>query len=103
MEIGLGAIAVPIHLPDIGVIYSLGTGLGEILGKRALDRDVLRDMFFAKFKGMSQPGQQRRRMSLLLLLECIGQAHTARASFGNSSCHPIDMLAELRSAPEALV
>jgi hypothetical protein len=34
---------------------------------------------------MSQPGHNRRRMSLLLLLECVGQTHAAGIAFGNSS------------------
>lgn len=41
MEIGLGAIAVPIHLPDIGVIYSIGTaGLIDRLTRRPVTETV---------------------------------------------------------------
>ena len=41
MEVGLGAIAVPIHLPDIGVIYSLGTaGLIDRLTRRPVTETV---------------------------------------------------------------
>jgi DNA-binding IclR family transcriptional regulator len=41
MEIGLGAIAVPIHLPDIGVIYSVGTaGLIDRLTRRPVIETV---------------------------------------------------------------
>jgi DNA-binding IclR family transcriptional regulator len=41
MEVGLGAIAVPIHLPDIGVIYSLGTaGLIDRLTRRSVTETV---------------------------------------------------------------
>jgi len=41
MEVGLGAIAVPIHLPDIGVIYSLGTaGLIDRLTRRPVTKTV---------------------------------------------------------------
>jgi DNA-binding IclR family transcriptional regulator len=41
MEIGLGAIAVPIHLPDIGVIYSIGTaGLIDRLTRRPVIETV---------------------------------------------------------------
>jgi DNA-binding IclR family transcriptional regulator len=41
MEIGLGAIAVPIHLPDIGVIYSIGTaGLIDRLTRRPVVETV---------------------------------------------------------------
>ena len=72
---------------DTGILNEFGSraGLCEIAGKSALDRDVLRNVFFAKYEEMIQPGQQRRRMSLLLLLECVGQAHAAGASFGNGS------------------
>jgi hypothetical protein len=39
MKIGLGAIAVPIDLPDIGVIYSLGTaGLIDRLTRRPVTK-----------------------------------------------------------------
>jgi DNA-binding IclR family transcriptional regulator len=41
MEVGMGAIAVPIHLPDIGVIYSLGTaGLIDRLTRRPVMETV---------------------------------------------------------------
>jgi DNA-binding IclR family transcriptional regulator len=41
MEVGLGAIAVPIHLSDIGVIYSLGTaGLIDRLTRRPVTETV---------------------------------------------------------------
>jgi DNA-binding IclR family transcriptional regulator len=41
MEVGLGAIAVPIPLPDIGVIYSLGTaGLIDRLTRRPVKDTV---------------------------------------------------------------
>jgi DNA-binding IclR family transcriptional regulator len=41
MEVGMGAIAVPIHLPDIGVIYSLGTaGLIDRLTRRPVTETV---------------------------------------------------------------
>lgn len=45
MELGMGAIAVPIPLPDAGIIYSLGTaGLVDRLTRRPLTNslDVLR-------------------------------------------------------------
>jgi hypothetical protein len=72
---------------DTGILTEFGSraGLCEIASKRALDRDVLRNVFFAKYKEMTQPGQQRRRISLLFLLECVGQTHAAGASFGNNS------------------
>jgi len=41
MEIGLGAIAVPIHIPNIGVIYSIGTaGLIDRLTRRPVIETV---------------------------------------------------------------
>jgi DNA-binding IclR family transcriptional regulator len=41
MEVGLGAIAVPIHLSNIGVIYSLGTaGLIDRLTRRPVTDTV---------------------------------------------------------------
>lgn len=41
MEIGLGAIAVPVQLPDIGVIYSIGTaGLIDRLTRRPVMETV---------------------------------------------------------------
>jgi DNA-binding IclR family transcriptional regulator len=41
MEVGIGAIAVPIHLPDLGVIYSLGTaGLIDRLTRRPVMETV---------------------------------------------------------------
>ena len=41
MEVGLGAIAMPIHLPEIGVIYSLGTaGLIDRLTQRPVTETV---------------------------------------------------------------
>jgi hypothetical protein len=75
---------------DTAILKEFGSraGLCEISRKRAFDREVLRDVFFAKnkdtYKEMARPGQHRRRMSLLLLLECVGQAHVAGAFFDNS-------------------
>jgi DNA-binding IclR family transcriptional regulator len=41
MEIGMGALAVPIQLPDVGVIYSLGTaGLIDRLTRRPVMETV---------------------------------------------------------------
>jgi DNA-binding IclR family transcriptional regulator len=41
MEVGLGAIAVPIHLPDLGVVYSFGTaGLIDRLTRRPVTETV---------------------------------------------------------------
>lgn len=41
MEVGLGAIAMPIHLPEMGVIYSLGTaGLIDRLTRRPVTETV---------------------------------------------------------------
>ncbi|MCR6733397.1 MAG: hypothetical protein NVV83_04585 [Afipia sp.] len=76
---------------DTSILSEFGSraGLCEINGKHAFDREVLRDVFFAKhkekYKEMATPGQHRRRMSLLLLLECVGQTNAAGISFDNSS------------------
>ena len=41
MEVGMGAIAVPIHFPDAGVIYSVGTaGLIDRLTRRSEEQSV---------------------------------------------------------------
>jgi DNA-binding IclR family transcriptional regulator len=41
MELGMGAIAVPIPLPDVGIIYSLGTaGLVDRLTRRPLTNSL---------------------------------------------------------------
>lgn len=75
---------------DTAILTEFGSraGLCEISGKRAFDREVLRDIFFAKhketYKEMARPGQHRRRMSLLLLLECVGQADASGAFFDNN-------------------
>jgi hypothetical protein len=76
---------------DIGILAKFGSraGLCEIAGKHALDRGVLRNVFFANYKEMTRPGHQRRRMSLLFLLECVGQSHAAGATFGNGSFNDI--------------
>jgi hypothetical protein len=58
-------------------------GLCEILHKNAKDRDVLLNVFFAQYGEMKAPGHQRRRMSLLLLLECVGRARKAGAALDN--------------------
>lgn len=72
---------------DAGILAEFGSraGLCEVLGKQASDRAVLRDVFFAKYKEMGKLGQHRRRMSLLFLLECIGQANNAKVFFDNGS------------------
>ena len=57
MELGLGAIAVPIPLPDVGVIYSLGTaGLIDRLTRRPLARSlkVLRSAIEPLSKALSE-------------------------------------------------
>jgi len=57
MELGLGAIAVPIPLPDTGVIYSLGTaGLIDRLTRRPLARSlkVLRSAIEPLSKALSE-------------------------------------------------
>jgi len=64
-------------------------GLCEILHKSAKDREVLRDVFFAQYGEMKGPGHQRRRMSLLLLLECVGRARKAGTALDNRSFNDI--------------
>jgi DNA-binding IclR family transcriptional regulator len=66
MEVGLGAIAVPIHLPNLGVVYSVGTaGLIDRLTRRpvtetvSLLRSALEPMTRALRNG--QPAGQPRR------------------------------------------
>jgi DNA-binding IclR family transcriptional regulator len=65
MEVGLGAIAVPIHLPDIGVIYSLGTaGLIDRLTRRPVTETVA--LLRATLEPMTRA--LRNRESLLKML-----------------------------------
>jgi DNA-binding IclR family transcriptional regulator len=41
MELGMGAIAIPIHLSEIGIVYSLGTaGLADRLTRRPLAQSL---------------------------------------------------------------
>jgi hypothetical protein len=71
---------------DTEVLKQFGSraGLCEISGKAASDRDVLRSMFFARDGFRATGSHGRRRMSLLLVLECIGQAQALGLSFDNS-------------------
>jgi hypothetical protein len=71
---------------DADVLQQFGSraGLCEINTKSASDRDVLRSMFFARDGFRSTGSHGRRRMSLLLVLECIGQAQRLNVSFDNS-------------------
>lgn len=71
---------------DSDVLKQFGSraGLCEIGGKSASDRDVLRSMFFARDGFRATGSHGRRRMSLLLVLECIGQAQALELSFDNS-------------------
>ncbi|MGH6710466.1 MAG: hypothetical protein ACREEK_16000 [Bradyrhizobium sp.] len=71
---------------DSDVLKQFGSraGLCEIDGKSASDRDVLRSMFFARDGFRATGSHGRRRMSLLLVLECIGQAQASGVSFDNS-------------------
>ncbi|HMK79206.1 MAG TPA: hypothetical protein VK438_06125 [Xanthobacteraceae bacterium] len=64
-------------------------GLCEIAKKGAKDRDVLRDVFFARAEGMDRGGHQRRRMSLLLLLDCVGRTLKAGTSLDNRTFNDI--------------
>jgi hypothetical protein len=64
---------------DAKVLEEFGSvaGLCELSGKKADDREVLRNVFFSCYDEMKVPGQQRRRMSLLFILECVAHAHAA--------------------------
>lgn len=69
---------------DVLKQFGSRAGLCEIEGKSASDRDVLRSMFFARDGFRGTGSHRRRRMSLLLVLECIGQAQALDVSFDNS-------------------
>lgn len=73
-------------LVDADVLEQFGSraGLCEIGGKSASDRDILRSMFFARDGFRATGSHGRRRMSLLLVLECIKQAQALGVSFDNS-------------------
>jgi hypothetical protein len=64
--------------------FGARAGLCEISGKQASDLATLRSMFFAHEGFLTKGSHYRRRMSLLLLLECIGRAHAAGIAFSNS-------------------
>ena len=70
---------------DILKEFGSRAGLCEIAGKRATDRDVLRNVFFACDDELQKPSHHRRRMSLLLLLECVSKANSAGVSLDNLS------------------
>jgi len=84
--------------PDILAKFGSRAGLCEIAGKRAYDRGVLRDLFFAN--GMAKPAQIRRRMSLLLILESVGLARVAATSFDNVAFSDICYFGTLVSEDE---
>ncbi|QPF83989.1 hypothetical protein IC762_30830 [Bradyrhizobium genosp. L] len=71
---------------DSDVLKQFGSraGLCEIEGKAVFDRDVLRCMFFALDGFRATGSHRRRRMSLLLVLECIGRAQALDVSFDNA-------------------
>ena len=78
-------------------------GLCEIASKRATDPDALRSIFFACDEELQKPAHHRRRMSLLLLLECVSKAHSADISLDNESlgdiCYFGSLLAGTESKP----
>ena len=49
------------------------------------DREALRNVFFSRYEETDTPAQQRRRMSLLLILESVGHARTAGLSLNNTN------------------
>lgn len=91
---------------DTSILNEFGSraGLCEIAEEGAFDREVLRDLFFAKHKEkyseMARPEQRRRRMSLLLLLECIGQVRAKEAIFDNGSFSDVCYFGEFISNNE---
>jgi hypothetical protein len=92
---------------ESGVLEQFGSraGLCEIDGKSASDRDVLRNMFFARDGFRATGSHRRRRMSLLLVLECIGRAQALDVSFGNAIFSDICYFGEIlvgEQAPESI-
>ena len=91
---------------DILKEFGARAGLCEIASKRATDRDALRSVFFACDEELQKPSHHRRRMSLLLLLECVGRAHGAGISLDNSSfgdiCYFGALLADTESKPKKI-
>lgn len=64
-------------------------GLCEIASKGAKDRAVLRDVFFAIDPDVTGDSHKRRRMTLLLLLQCTGQARSAGTYLSDRSLSDI--------------
>jgi hypothetical protein len=62
---------------DVLMEFGGRAGLCEITHRYSRDRDVLRDVFFAKCEELDRPARLRRRMSLLLMLECVAQTRNA--------------------------
>jgi hypothetical protein len=83
---------------DAKVLEEFGSvaGLCELSGKKAADREVLRNVFFSRYDEMKAPAQQRRRMSLLFILECVAHAHAAAFSLTNTSFGDICYFGALR-------
>lgn len=74
------------NVVDTKILKEFGAraGLCEIAGKHSDDRAVLREVLFANCDDMiNKDAQRRRRMSLLLILDCVGKARAAGVSFGN--------------------
>ncbi len=83
---------------DAQVMKGFGAvaGLCEISNKKAVDREVLRNVFFSNYEEMKTPPQQRRRMSMLLMLECVKHAHAAGCSLSSDSFGDICYFGALR-------
>jgi len=80
---------------DVLKQFGARAGLCEISGKQASDRATLRSMFFALEGFLTKGSHYRRRMSLLLLLECVGRARIAGISLTNSSFSDICYFGEI--------
>lgn len=67
---------------DAAVLQEFGVaaGLCEISNRGARDREVLRDVFFARCDELKGDSHQRRRMSLVLILECVRLTHASGTS-----------------------
>lgn len=68
---------------DVLSEFGAKAGLCEITHKSPKDREILRDVFFANCQELNRPSHHRRRMSLLLFLECVAQTRAVGSSLDN--------------------
>lgn len=68
---------------DVLAEFGAKAGLCEITRKSPKDREILRDVFFANYEELNRPSHFRRRMSLLLFLECVAQTRAAGLALDN--------------------